>query len=273
MSEPKTKRLLARDLVNWIKEGLLKRERDNQQARQGRRESHGREYFHAREVDGCPLAAYLRRLDFPEESHERFRYCHLAELGNFLEHLVLDAGRASSNQLTISQQRHAKSTRVGGVEVTIVGRSDARLEEDGGVEVKSVSGEEFSELRSRADVTSRRPAHLSQCLTYCYLTESPRWFLLYVDRNDARYRCFDIKRDLKWEKARLQELAQTETCIQTKDPPVPKPSPACYFCPFIKFCPAFGGVPEDPSSKDGLPPSSGEEVRAPSAEICSNSPS
>lgn len=250
---------MAQQIVRWIKEGLVRNERDRQAKRAVGTTDEHRSIFHAREGSGCQLRAYFRRTGMAERASEKFRYLYLGAVGNAVEPTLLSAIGAATGKQPRCQERGSRAYSAGGITATVVGRIDALLEGVGGLEVKNISDEEWGELRSVAIVHRNRPGHVSQAIVYCWLFNLPRVFLLYVSRDDAKFRAFEIKRDKKREQEILEELLATEEAIHKKEPPPPKPGFQCYFCGYSEACPAFGG--ENAAFSEGIPADRDTKVR------------
>jgi len=240
----------ARALARSIKEGWsakAKQKRDDHEPRIG-------STFHAREAGGCQLRAYLRRLSYPETEPRpdaAGRLADLAERGEFLEQSTLAALKLSEPSVHAAGQKRGSATfSSGGIRIECVGRLDGQLSDDTGLECKSTGTEHFNEIRSKLDLEQLRPAWVDQCLAYCYIFNLACVYLILIDRNDHRYKVFEVKRDRKREEGLLKELVETEKSIQAKDPPNPKVTLACYHCPYHPYCPAFGG---DSSSIEEAP--------------------
>ena len=267
--EPSKRVSMAHQILSWIKEGLVQNERDRQANRTTGTTDEHRSIFHAREGSGCQLRAYFRRTGVVERSSEKFRYLYLGAVGNAIEPTLLSAIGTAAGEQPRCQERGSRAYSARGITATVVGRIDALLKGVGGIEIKNVSDEEWGDLASIAAVRAGRPSHVAQALVYCWLFDLPRVFLLYVSRDDAKFRAFEIKRDKKREQEILEELLATEEAIQKKEPPSPKPGFQCYFCGYSEVCPAFGGqlhkghIVQVTSRPDLVLADSGEEIRIP----------
>lgn len=238
------KKLTARQIVRWIKEGLIEQDRRRGEEHRGPTG----QYFYAREVGGCSLRAYLRRTECPADRLEGHRFQYLGRLGDAIERIALDATGVASGLRWERQARATKTYSSSGKQCTIVGKCDALCPGTCGLEVKSCNTETFDECRSLKAVYVCRPDYPRQCLVYTWLFAVPVFYLIVVDRNDSRFRCFPIKENKRETERYLDSLAKTEEAIKKKDPPNPSPGYGCYVCPYTRHCPAWQDPQETPTS-------------------------
>lgn len=240
----------GRTIVRLLREGILENERREQAVKPPR----ASDDFYARDFGGCPLAIYRRRRGEPEvEPDNEARVVRLADLagrGSCIERHITDSLR---NRLKSAHQVSARKTDTyGDTTFTVSGRADLIVEGDEGskpvgaerptkfgIEIKSIGTAAYDEVSSFDKALELRESHVAQADCYNWLFDLRDCFLLYVDRDDSRFRALRVGRDDKRISLGLARLANIEKAIQTEEEPLPEPSFLCYSCPYQPPCPAF----------------------------------